>query len=170
MKKKLTIALAALGFATAAVQSNAATPAQILDIAWLKDGQQIEVAHHVIYSEAFGARPFAYSSGTSTAYGTCADDGRTKTKRSESLFVGRALLVKPIAIEASKAQLTVSAHDTTLEGMHLTGNPDCRTEVPDVRGLSEDDIHVDIPLGQTVDAPLKDSRYRLALTLRVMSP
>lgn len=170
MKRKLAIALAVIGLASVTAQSRAATMPQELDIAWLKDGQQIQVASHLLFSEAFGASPFALFSGTSTPYATCAGDGPTRTVRSESLFVGRALLIKPITIDSSKAQLTVSARDTTLEGMHPAGTADCRSEVPDVHGLSENDIHVDVPVGQTVDVPLRDSRYRLTLTLRVISP
>jgi len=170
VKIKLIAALAAIGFASVAARSQAATVPQYLDITWLKDGQQIAVARHLLYSETFGASPFALSSGTSTPYAACADDGPTKTVRSESLFVGRALLVKPITIDSNEAQLTVSARDTTLEGMHPAGTADCRSEVPVVHGLSADDIHVDVPVGETVDVPLRDSRYRLTLTLRVISP
>lgn len=51
MKRKLAIALAVIGLASVTAQLRAATMPQELDIAWLKDGQQIQVASHLLFSD-----------------------------------------------------------------------------------------------------------------------
>lgn len=165
MKHRYTT-LGAMAF-TAAVAAHAqvATKAQELDVAWFKDGHQIVAARQVINSDEIGPNPLLYSSGEQVPSATCIGGGNSVKLKGEMVFVGRSLLVKPVAIDGDRAQLSVSTVDTTSVGSHQAGPADCRSLVVDVRGSSEKDIPVEISVGQTVDVPLKDAHYRLVLKL-----
>ena len=138
---------------------------QQLDTTLFKDGHQIAVGTSIIADEINGKAPFVVSSGTHVGYGTCTKVGDTTTLKSESVFVGRAIVISPVVVDATKAKLSVSVQDTEFVGKHEAGPSDCRSEIVDSKGLKVADINVDIADGQTVEVPLGDVHYRLVLKL-----
>jgi len=167
--KKITRALLSIvltsTMTTAVYAAATAAPQEQLDVVLYKDGHQIATGRTVIYDELFGQRPFVVSSGTNVGYGTCTKDAATTRVRSESIFVGHAIFIKPVAIDGEKARLSVSVLDTEFAGKHDVGPSDCHSEVVDVRGLDVKDVGVDVANGQTLEVPLGDAHYRLVLKL-----
>jgi hypothetical protein len=166
MKKISKALLSIVLTSTIAVTEVSAAPRAQLDVVFYKDGHEITTKRSYISDELFGQQPSAMSSGTEVGYETCTKDGPTTRVRSESVFVGHAIFIKPVAIDGEKARLSVSVLDTEFAGKHHVGPSDCRSEVVDVRGLDVKDVGVDVANGQTVEVPLGDVRYRLLLKLR----
>jgi hypothetical protein len=143
-----------------------ATPLrQQLDVALYKDGHQIAVGTTIIQDEIVGKAPFVISSGTHIGYGKCTKAGNTASLTSDSLFVGRAMFIDPVAVDATRAKLSVSVQDTEFVSKYEDGPADCRSETVSTKGLKVDKVIVDIADGQSVDVPLGDAHYRLALKL-----
>lgn len=143
---------------------------QQLSVSWLKDGNVIGSGTSTIYTPGEGFSPYVFQSGTSIGYGTCTRVGQNIKLQSQTQFVGRSLIIKPVSrMSDDKLRVTISVTDTSLNGKLLAGTDECRSEVLDVKGLSESDISVDIRDEQTVEVPFKDSRYRLVLRLRAVT-
>jgi hypothetical protein len=156
-------------FATAIVASligsaHAAPLAQTLDITWYKDGKVIDSGRHII-ADGSGVSTYLHRSGQEIGYATCTSTPQETKLTSQSVFVGRSLLIKPVSIDLDNIGLSVSAIDTVSDGKHTTGTASCTSEVVDVQGYTATDIPVHLRGTQTVEVPMKDSRYRLVLSL-----
>ncbi|MBB5420709.1 hypothetical protein [Paraburkholderia atlantica] len=151
------------GALMASAQAETAPVREQLDAALYKDGVQIVTGTSVIGNN--GKAPFVISNGENIAYGHCTKDGNTTTLRSESAFVGRALFIAPAMVDGNKAMVSVSVQDTEFVGKSEDGPADCRSEVVNTKGLIVEKRNVVVADGQTIDVPLGDAHYRLALKL-----
>ncbi|BEU28023.1 hypothetical protein [Paraburkholderia sp. 22B1P] len=148
-----------------------ATPVQQqLDVALYKDGHQIAMGTSIIKDEIVGKAPYAMRSGTEIGYGRCTKVGNTKVGNatslaSDSVFVGLAMFIDPVVVDGTRAQLSVSVQDTEFVGKHEDGPADCGSETVSTKGLKVNKVIVDIADGQSIDVPLGDTHYRLALKL-----
>jgi hypothetical protein len=144
--------------------AHAAPLAQTLDITWYKDGQVIDTGRHII-GDRTGVFTYLHRSGQEAGYVTCQATAQGTTLVSSSVFVGRSLLIKPVLIDLDKVKLSVSAVDTTFDGMRKTGNADCASQVVDTHGFAASDVSVEFNGAQTLEVPLNDPHYRLVLSL-----
>ncbi|TDN59017.1 hypothetical protein [Paraburkholderia sp. BL10I2N1] len=120
-----------------------------------------------ILKDQFGNEtPFVISDGTEIGYGTCSKDGTTLRLRSNSQFVGRSIVVKPVGQEGEKIRLSISATDTVSTGIDEVGPADCRSQVVKTAGLDVSNVAATIADGATVEVPLGDPHYQLRLKLK----
>ena len=150
------------GALMASAQAETAPVREQLDAALYKDGVPIVTGSSIIGDD--GKAPFVISNGENIGYGHCTKVGNTITLRSESTFVGRGLFIAP-AMADGKAMVSVTVHDTELLGKSEDGPADCRSQVVKTKGLVVEKRNVVIADGQTIDVPLGDAHYRLALKL-----
>lgn len=158
-------------FATAIAASlitgaHAATPVtvQTLDVTWYKGGHLIDRGQHIV-NDGSSLATYVRRSGEEIGYASCSGAAGSVRLSAEKKFVGRSLLIRPVSANAGKVQLSVSAIDTTLDGIRKTGAADCTSEVVDVHGYTASDIPVELADGQTVEVPLNNPQYRLVLSL-----
>jgi hypothetical protein len=138
---------------------------QQLDVALYKDGHQIAMGTSIIKDEIVGKAPYAMRSGTEIGYGKCTKVGNATSLASDSVFVGLAMFIDPVVVDGTRAKLSVSVQDTEFVGKYEDGPADCRSETVSTKGLKVNKVVVDIADGQSIDVPLGDPHYRLALKL-----
>ncbi|MGF6988451.1 hypothetical protein QFZ99_008015 [Paraburkholderia atlantica] len=151
------------GALVASAQAETAPAREQLDAALYKDGVPIVTGSSIIGDD--GKAPFVISNGENIGYGHCTKAGNTITLRSESTFVGRGLFIAPAMVDGNKAMVSVTVHDTEFIGKSEDGPADCRSQVVNKKGLVVEKRNVVVADGQTIDVPLGDAHYRLALKL-----
>lgn len=157
--------LFASALTTSLIASAHAAPwAQTLEVTWYKDGKVIDSGRHII-ADASGVSTYLHRSGQEVGYATCTVTPQQTKLTASSVFVGRSLLIKPVAIDLDNVRLSVSATDTMLDGKHKAGTASCTSEVVDVHGYSANDLAVQFTGAQTVEVPMNDPHYRLVLSL-----
>ena len=156
--------IAGTGNAVAAAPVN-----QILEVVLVKDGQTIDAGRTVMKDQFGTVTPFVMTSGTEIGFGTRSKDGNTRQMSSNSKFVGRSIVVKPVAEESGKFRLSITATDTVSTGVDTVGPTDCPSQVVKTSGLEVKDVSATIADDETVDVPLGNPHYQLRLTLKAAS-
>ncbi|MEM5440389.1 hypothetical protein [Paraburkholderia diazotrophica] len=153
------------GAAITCAHAEATSLQQQLDVALYKDGHQIATGTSIIKDEIVGKAPYTMRSGTEIGYGKCTKVGNATSLASDSVFVGLAMFIDPVVVDGTRAKLSVSVQDPEFMGKHGDGPVDCRSETVSTKGLKVNKVIVDIADGQSIDVPLGDPHYRLALKL-----
>ncbi|RZF24273.1 hypothetical protein EVC45_39565 [Paraburkholderia sp. UYCP14C] len=152
IRKALFATAIAAGFIA---NAQASATIQTLNITWYKDGQIIDQGRHIV-NDGTSLATYQHRGEQEVGYANCTSAAGTTRLSAETKFVGRSLLIRPVAVNAGKVQLSVSAIDTALDGIRKTGTAECTSEVVDVHGYTASEIPVELADGQTVEVPLNN--------------